>query len=88
MNDDLSELDPETQRELDDAWDHLDDGDLEAAWKALTGLQEAAADIPEVLELQEKILETIVNRIKARRFLCNEAEPDPKQDSGWWCEIL
>jgi hypothetical protein len=46
MNDDLSELDPETQRELDDAWDHLDDGDLEAAWKALTSLQEASADVP------------------------------------------
>ena len=55
MNDDLSELDPETQRELDDAWDHLDDGDLEAAWQALTGLQQAAADVPEVLELEAEL---------------------------------
>lgn len=55
MNDDLSELDPEMQRELDDAWDQLDDGDLEAAWKALTSLQGAAADVPEVLEFEAEL---------------------------------
>lgn len=54
-DDDSTELDSETQRELDDAWDHLDDGDLEAAWQALASLQETAPDAPDVLELEAEL---------------------------------
>ena len=50
--DDEAQLDPETQRLLDDAWDALDDGDLKAAARGLAAVRAAAADDPAVFELE------------------------------------
>jgi predicted Zn-dependent protease with MMP-like domain len=55
MHEEPTDFDPEAQRELDDAWSHLDDGDLEAAWRALVGLQDAAAGTPDVLALEAEL---------------------------------
>ncbi len=55
MTADPRELDPESQRELDDAWEHLDEGDLETAWRALASLRESASDVPDVLELEAEL---------------------------------
>ena len=50
--DDDAQLDPETQRLLDDAWDALDDGDLKAAARGLTAARAAAPHDPAVFELE------------------------------------
>ena len=50
--DDDEQLDPETLRLLDDAWDALDDGDLRAAARAPASPRAAAADEPAVFELE------------------------------------
>ena len=55
MHEEPTDFDPEARRELDDAWSHLDDGDLEAAWRALVGLQDAAAGTPDVLALEAEL---------------------------------
>jgi predicted Zn-dependent protease with MMP-like domain len=53
--DDDEQLDPETQRLLDDAWDALDDGDLRAAARGLAAARAAAADDPAVFELEAEL---------------------------------
>ena len=50
--DDDTHLDPETQRLLDDAWDALDDGDLDTAERRLAAARAAAPEEPDVLELE------------------------------------
>jgi len=50
--DDDAQLDPETQRLLDDAWDALDDGDLKAAARGLASVRAAAPDDPAMYELE------------------------------------
>jgi predicted Zn-dependent protease with MMP-like domain len=50
--DDEAQLDPETQRLLDDAWDAIDDGDLKAAARGLAAARSVAADDPAVYELE------------------------------------
>jgi predicted Zn-dependent protease with MMP-like domain len=52
---DDSKLDPETQRELDDAWDALGDGDLGAAAKALSRARDSAPGDPAVLEVEAEL---------------------------------
>jgi predicted Zn-dependent protease with MMP-like domain len=52
---DPRELDPESQRELDDAWERLDEGDLETAWRTLASLRESVPDVPDVLELEAEL---------------------------------
>jgi len=53
--DDDEQLDPETRRLLDDAWDALDDGDLRAAARGLAAARAAAADDPAVFELEAEL---------------------------------
>ena len=53
--DDHSNLDPEVERDLDDAWDYLDDGDVEAAARALASARAAAPDDPAVIELEAEL---------------------------------
>ena len=50
--DDGAQLDPETQRLLDDAWEALDDGDLKATARGLAAARDAAPDDPAVFELE------------------------------------
>lgn len=75
MNRDPRDLDPETERELDAAWDLLEDGDLRRARRALQSLQASAPDAPEVLDLQAELA------------LARE-DPDGALDAyGRWSEI-
>ncbi len=81
--DDETPLDPETQRHVDDAWDALDEGDLDAAQQALEYAKDAAPDDPAVLELEAEYAladERPDDALEAfRRW--SEADPD---DAGPW----
>lgn len=52
---DAKDLDPDSRRELEDAWEALDEGDLDAVSRALASLRESAPDAPEVLELEAEL---------------------------------
>jgi predicted Zn-dependent protease with MMP-like domain len=81
--DDENPLDPETQRHVDDAWDALDEGDLDAAQQALEYARDAAPDDPAVLELEAEYAladDRPGDALEAfRRW--SEADPD---DAGPW----
>jgi predicted Zn-dependent protease with MMP-like domain len=75
---DDSKLDPETQRELDDAWDALGDGDLEAAARALAHARIGAPGDPAVLEVEAELAvadERPQDALEAYRRW-SDAEPD------------
>ncbi len=55
MEDDDLQLDPEVRRDLDAAWDALDEGDLGAAERARSGARSAAPDDPAVLEVEAEL---------------------------------
>jgi predicted Zn-dependent protease with MMP-like domain len=55
MDDEYIQLDPETRRDLDAAWDALGDGDLEAAAQALQSARVAAANEPAVIEVEAEL---------------------------------
>jgi predicted Zn-dependent protease with MMP-like domain len=78
---DDAQLDPETQRLLDDAWDSLDDGDLKAAARGLAAAQAAAADDPAVFELEAGLAlarEDPEAALKAYRRWNDAAPDDPE----------
>ncbi len=81
--DDETPLDPETQRHLDDGWDALDEGDLDAAERALEYARDAAPDDPAVLELEAEYAfadERPDDALEAYRRW-SEVDPD---DAGPW----
>ena len=49
------DLDPDVERELDAAWDHLDDGDLDDAARAVASARASAGDDPAVLEVEAEL---------------------------------
>lgn len=51
MNDDARELDAQSRRLLEEAWESLEEGDTRAVRQALAGLSSAAAETTEALEL-------------------------------------
>ena len=73
-----SSLDPETQRELDDAWDALGDGDLAEAARALAKARAGAPGDPAVLEVEAELAvadERPQDALEAYRRW-SDAEPD------------
>ncbi len=48
-------LDPEIERELDSAWESLEEGDVKAAARALASARAAAPDDPAVLEVEAEL---------------------------------
>jgi predicted Zn-dependent protease with MMP-like domain len=73
--DDEAPLDPETQRHLDEGWDALDEGDLDAARRALECALDAAPDDPGVLEL------------KAEYALADDRPDDALEAYRRWSEV-
>jgi predicted Zn-dependent protease with MMP-like domain len=81
--DDESPLDPETQRQLDEGWDALEEGDLDEARRALEYAQDAAHDDPAVLEFEAEYAladDRPEDALEAYRRW-SEADPD---DAGPW----
>jgi predicted Zn-dependent protease with MMP-like domain len=48
-------LDPEIERDLDSAWESLEEGDVKAAARALSSARAAAPDDPAVLEVEAEL---------------------------------
>jgi predicted Zn-dependent protease with MMP-like domain len=55
MYGDEREVDPEIQRDLDEAWELLDEGDMDAARATLDRLRNTAPEAPEVIELEAEV---------------------------------
>ena len=55
MGNEPHDLDPDVERELDAAWDHLDEGELDEAAQAIASARASAGDNPAVLELEAEL---------------------------------
>ena len=80
---DEHDLDPDTQRILDDAWDALEEGDLRAVARALESARAAAADDPAVIELEASLAREKEDPEAALQAYRRWSEADPDDPEPW-----
>ena len=80
---DDAQLDPAIQRELDDAWDALDGGDLGAAARALASARAAAPDAPAVLETEVALATASGDHAAALDAYRRWSAADPDDPEPW-----
>jgi predicted Zn-dependent protease with MMP-like domain len=81
--DDDTQLDPAVQRDLDEAWEALEDGDLEAAAQALASAQAAAPDDPAVIEVEAELALADDDPEAALGAYRRWSEADPDDPEPW-----
>ena len=83
MSEEPRELDPEVERELDEAWELLEDGDLRAVRRKLQSLLASAPDVPDVLELQAELALARDDAPAALEAYRRWSEIDPDDPEPW-----
>ena len=83
MDDERHGLDPDVERDLDAAWDHLDDGDVKAAARSLARARAAAPDDPAVLELEAELGLAQDDPDAALAAYARWSEADPDDPEPW-----
>jgi predicted Zn-dependent protease with MMP-like domain len=83
MDDERHPLDPEAERELESAWDHLDDGDIDEAARAIESARASAGDDPAVLELEAELALARDDPEAALAAYVRWSEADPDDPTPW-----
>ncbi|MFA4966440.1 MAG: metallopeptidase family protein [Thermoleophilia bacterium] len=81
--DDDAQLDPAVQRDLDEAWEAIEDGELEAAAQALASAQAAAAGDPAVMEVEAELALAEDDPEAALAAYRRWSEADPDDPEPW-----
>ena len=83
MGNEPHDLDPDVERELDAAWDHLDEGELDEAAQAIASARATAGDNPAVLELEAELALAQDDPETALDAYLHWSEADPDDPSPW-----
>ncbi len=81
--DDEDQLDPETERLLDDAWDALAEGDLRAVTRALASARASAPEDPAVIELEAALAREQEDPEAALEAYRRWSDADPDDPEPW-----